>query len=307
MKVKSILLFAVLAGMMACNMQSGGRDQTKNMPADTSGILFKLSGSGYYRDAPYDFSHPQKTYVMPDILREISGIAIADSTTLYCIQDELGTIFKYDLREREVLGLLRFTDTGDFEDIAIRQDSVYVLRSDGTIFYFDQNNFRGKVRQKILPVNCTNIEGLTVSPIDRMMYVACKAPLSWEDRTSRQIYRFSSSNMGDIKKAFAVNEDEISRLAAEKYPFLENRKISFNPSAIAIHPQTGEKYILSASSRLIAVFNDQGLSQLYPLPAGIYYQPEGLAFTKSGDLFLSSEGKKKGHNPGKIFFLPRKK
>ena len=305
MKIKFILLFVVFAGVIACQMQSGGKDQTKNMPADTSGVLSKLSGSGYYRDAPYDFSRPQETYVLPDILREISGIAIADSTTLYCIQDELGTIFKYNLREKEVLGLLRFTDTGDFEDIAIRHDSVYVLRSDGTIFYFDQKNFRGKVMQKILPVNCTNIEGLTVSPIDRMMYMACKAPLSGEDGTGRQIYRFPSANMGDIKKAFTVNEDEISRLASEKYPFLG--KISFNPSAIAIHPQTGEKYVLSASSRLIAVFNDQGLSQLYPLPAGIYYQPEGLAFTKSGDLFLSSEGKKKGHTPGKIFFLPRKK
>ena len=66
----------------------------------------------------------------------------------------------------------------------------------------------------------------------------------------------------------------------QKYPRLisDNLTAEFNPSAIAVHPKTSEIYVLSATDRLLAVFANQNLTQVFPLPSDIYYKPEGLAF-----------------------------
>ncbi len=39
---------------------------------------------------------------------------------------------------------------------------------------------------------------------------------------------------------------------------------------------------------------------MLPLPADIYYKPEGLSFYENGDLLVSSEGDKKGFIKGTI-------
>jgi len=290
----------------ACFTLDGKNYKIRHAEKD-SWTVKQLAGTGDYPSAPYDFLHPAKAYEMPEILREISGIAIADAHTLFCIQDEEGIIFKYNTREKKVEETIRFAGKGDFEDISLKGDTVYVLRSDGTLFYLDHKNFNGKTQQVRVPVHCPDLEGLTFNPADRFLYLACKAPPDHEYGARRIIYRILPSHPESVQYAFSINISEINKLANSRYPFLNNMKLRFNPSAIAIHPQTGEIYVLSASNKLIAVFDDHGLKKLYPLPKALYYQPEGLAFTPKGDLFLSSEGKKKGHVKGSIFFFPQQK
>ncbi|MBE0654819.1 MAG: hypothetical protein IH594_13540 [Bacteroidales bacterium] len=103
--------------------------------------------------------------------------------------------------------------------------------------------------------------------------------------------------------AFMIDLDEMDKMLNEKYPELAMEKVQFNPSAIAVHPLTNEKYILSATQRMIAIYRDKKLIDLFPLPSELYYKPEGLDFTEIGDLFISSEGMKKGYLDGQIFFL----
>ena len=138
------------------------------------------------------------------------------------------------------------------------------------------------------------------------MYLACKAPLNDAGKMFRQVYRMLPGHPNVPEPAWTINVDEINDLIAARYPSSEKRKVSFNPSAIAIHPQTGEKYVLSASDRMIAVFTGNGLARIYPLPAELYYKPEGMAFTSDGGLFISSEGMKSQSDRGKIFFFRRK-
>ncbi len=262
------------------------------------------AASDYYQNAPYDFFNPEKSYEMPDILREISGIALAGPHQIFCVQDELGTVFQYDLQKRAITREIKFTNEGDFEDIFIKKDSVYVLRSDGTVFSFSHLHAEGNAREVTVPLNCPDVEGICYNARENTVYFACKDHLNDDNEEKRVIYAASPTQITHPKMAFKIDLNEMKKLVMERFPSIEEEDIKFNPSAIAIHPRTNEKYVLSSRKRFLAIFNEGGLKDLYPLPKSIYRQPEGMAFTASGDLYISSEGKKNGH--GQIMFLRAK-
>lgn len=275
----------------------------KNLIVNEDWDLKTLASSSYFKNAPYSFLNPDKTFDMPDVLKEISGIALAGNSILYCIQDETGAIFKYNMEKDELSGMLRYTDKGDFEDITVHNDTAYILRSDGTLFYFNHKNFDGKVNQLVVPLNCMNIEGIFFNKSDHSIYIACKDPEITDYGDNRVIYRVSADRISTPDVALIIKLNEINKKVTEIYPSLSGKKFQFNPSAIAIHPVTNEKYILSASNRFLAIYNQNGLNTIYPLPAEIYYKPEGIAFTETGDMYISSEGMKDGHVGGQIYYF----
>ena len=95
---------------------------------------------------------------MPSVLREISGIAFdqLNSDTLFAEQDENGKVFHFKLGDRNIQAT-RFFKNGDFEDIAICNHYVVMLRSDGVLFSFPVSETRKpetsqvKVFENILP------------------------------------------------------------------------------------------------------------------------------------------------------------
>jgi hypothetical protein len=49
-------------------------------------------------------------------------------------------------------------------------------------------------------------------------------------------------------------------------------------------------YIVSSINKLLVVTDTNGnLKQAYPLEAELFKQPEGIAFTASGDMLISNE------------------
>lgn len=82
----------------------------------------------------YDLTKPNLTLVLPDTLREISGIAELDSSTVACIQDENGILFIYDIVNNRIMKQISFYADGDYEGIARVNKTIYILRSDGTLF-----------------------------------------------------------------------------------------------------------------------------------------------------------------------------
>src|SRR5512136_1802264 len=81
----------------------------------------------------YDFSSPDESIVLPDILHEVSGIVCIDSSTIACVQDEKGTLYFYNLADKKILSELKFFSKGDYEGIARVFDTIFVLRSDGLL------------------------------------------------------------------------------------------------------------------------------------------------------------------------------
>jgi hypothetical protein len=280
--------------------------RAKNIVVNENWDIKSLSNSRIYKSAPYDFLNPHKTFDMPEALKEISGIAWAGNNTLYCIQDEIGVVFQYDIKKEELAGVIRFTDLGDFEDIVLDGDTAYVLRSDGTLFYFDHVNFSGKYEKTVVPLSCMNIEGLYLDRSNNSFFISCKDQSINSFGSHRSIYTFSPENKHIPETDLLIDLDEVNKMFSVNYPELPAGKIQFNPSAIAVHPLTGEKYILSADNRMIAIYKEKKLIDLFPLPAELYYKPEGMDFNENGDMFISSEGIKRGYLDGQIFFFEKR-
>ncbi len=278
----------------------------KIKPIDiASTINFKaIEKNAKYTSAKYTFHKPDSTYEMPDLLKEISGIVLSNENKIYCIQDEIGSIFEYDMNKQDISNSYRFTDIGDFEDLAINNNIIYVLRSDGNLFMYDFKN-KKKTYQTMLRTNSLNIEGICYR--DGYIYIVCKDALVNQPESKRMVYRVKANKLDNIEPYLEINIDDLSHFLTQNYAELGISKILFNPSAIAIHPITKEMYILSASDRFIAIYKDKQLTNVIPLSADIYYKPEGISFYENGDMLISSEGDKKGFVKGTINLIKYQK
>lgn len=278
--------------------------KTNSLKTDKSWTSRDISEKKKKKHITYDFLHPKETIELPDILHEISGIVWLSPTELYCIQDEKGIIFKYNLQQKKITNRFEFEKTGDFEDIAINNDLVYVLQSDGKIYWVNLQSKKQKVHDKHIDVKSDNIEGLFFSSKAQKLYMACKAPTNNQKKDEREIVAVAPDKMGDPEVQLTIQTEEIVQFIQQHYPSFKHTQIRFNPSAMAFHPLTDDEYILSAKDRILAIYANNKLKAAYPLPEEIYYQPEGMTFDPEGNLYLSSEGNKKGNTPGKIFFIP---
>ena len=253
---------------------------------------------------------------MPEVLKEISGLCVVGDSVLFCIQDELGMVFQFDLRDQSVSNVLRFTDIGDFEDIQTVGDDLFVLRSDGALFSMNYKNFKGKAEQIMLPIPCMNMEGLFYDKNTSKLLIACKEPsvdkiatskkehkqdIAMKSDMERAVYSFDKQN-NSIEKILSIKIEDIRAFVKKNY----NQHVeTFNPSAIAIHPITNDIYILSANQRLISVYNENSLKDVFLLSPEEYYKPEGIDFLQNGDMIIGSEGMKKGALQGKIYVIKR--
>src|SRR5690349_18602951 len=67
-------------------------------------------------------------------LREISGIVWdSKANVFYANNDETGKLFVLDKDNRKIIDEYVFAGEGDYEDVAIYNGNVYVLRSDGML------------------------------------------------------------------------------------------------------------------------------------------------------------------------------
>ncbi|MEM8907285.1 MAG: SdiA-regulated domain-containing protein [Bacteroidota bacterium] len=152
------------------------------------------------------------------------------------------------------------------------------------------------------------MEGLGYDPTSHSLLIACKGiPATGESfeiaRLKKVIYRFdlrekvlqadpsfeiSLTTIHDFLKTGCL-EKNIEKLMSFFQP---DQNLTFNPSALAIHPLSGNIYILSSSKKIIIVLDSQGeIIYLSRLNKKVHKQPEGLAFDADGTLYLSNEGK----------------
>ena len=265
---------------------------------------------------PFQFSYslndPDKTLEMPGRLDEISGLSIAaDDDELLAVQDEKGIIFTIDKKKGDVEAEDEFWKGGDFEGIELVKGIVYVVNSSGTIFEIRR---LGKSDQKVVKHNTflkriNDIEGLGFDPQSQQLLVACKGrPAtgnSIEDfRLKKCIYRFDlQSKRLDSIPAYTIalkdvraylkkckDSEKLEKLKAYFSP--DKANLTFNPSAIAVHPINGHVYILSSVGKLLFVLAKNGkILHIEKLSKKKHPQPEGIAFDESGDLYISNEAK----------------
>ena len=264
---------------------------------------------------PYEVENPDARYKLPSYLEEISGVSYFGKGKIACIQDEKATIYILNLEKEKIINKYEFGDDADYEDISVVGKTAYILRSNGQIFRVD--NFKRKdreVKKFKTPLKAKNdTEGMAFDPISNTLMIACKGSPSIEKENLyegyKAIYEFDLEKSGLNKKPHILIDLErldgyldrnvFSKLSLKvaKGLLLIEKDTSFQPSGIAIHPIYGEIYIISSVGKLLIILDRKGkVLDAKALDPKIFRQPEGICFSPTGDMFISSEGQgRKGY------------
>ena len=255
-------------------------------------------------ESGYDFSKPSVTYDLPDELKEISGIAFVSDAEILCVQDESGSLYTFDINSRNVASRRRFADSADYEELAVAGQSVYVLESNGDLHELSLTDTAKVITHETSLDKKNNAEGLCYDKKNNRLLIACKdKPATGKNKKSFYAFDLGTKKL-NANPAFSITSDELSRFAESKGEATLSGKIrkslekddideAFTPSGIAIHPETGNLYVLSTRNNLLLVLTSEGkLKEIYSLDSSVFPQPEGITFSPQGDLFISNEGKK---------------
>ncbi len=256
----------------------------------------------------YNLSAPDRVYILPDELQEISGITELDSSKIACIQDEREIVYIYDLERNQILSQTDYGFDGDYEEITRVGKSFYILRSDGMLS--EINNFESaKVKRSTYTTGIPykDNEGLCYDQKnDRLLITPKETPGKGSGENGKRfIYGFSLTLKKLIQEpVFSIELSDIDSFAIAnkvKVPMKDKKKgnkrepdIKFKISAIDVHPITGRLFLLSSIDKLLFVFNmNNKIEYMASLNPGLFKQPEGITFMKNGDMYISNEGKKK--------------
>jgi uncharacterized protein YjiK len=227
----------------------------------------------------YDFSAGKKIFLLSK-LEEISGIAFVpgSDTMLMAVNDEEGKIFPISIHEPKAKAAsFKFGKRGDYEDIAWFAGKWRVLESTGVIHSVDMEDSTHDQSDRLLPAG--EYEGM--ASFGDGLYVICK---DCPESKQGKIPVYLLKNIDD--SLFLENTMQLDASA-----FIEKKKKNFFPSALARHPVTNDWFILSHLNGTLLIADQHfNVKQKIQLPRSMFIQPEGIAFSSAGDLFISNEG-----------------
>jgi len=233
----------------------------------------------------YDLQRP---YIinLHNEMNEISGLYFyAKDTSVFSINDEEGYLYKLTVTNHATIQKWHFSFPADYEDISLVDSTFYVLRSNGTItsIYFIDKNKLEATQYKPRLKGFNEFESLYYNPLQKKLVLLCK-DCAIDDQNRLTAYSFDvAKNAFDAEPLYVINIKTVADL-------MKKKKVKFKPSAAAIHPLTGELYIVSSVNKAIVVAGQNGeVKGVYPINVKIFKQPEGMAFTPWGDLLISNE------------------
>lgn len=246
---------------------------------------------------------------LPEELSEISGITFLNDSVLVAIQDEEGVLFYYNIKQNRVIKKQWFAEEDDFEDLVRAENDIYVVTSKGTLYQIQEfESSKPVIKSFKTPLNTKNdVEGLAYDSKNKRLLIAPKEDGLDKDKTTKEIYGFDLNTMEfQTEPVFTINLDEIEAhfegdaLQESSKKFLKalgNKNMSkvFRSSALAVKEKTGEVYVLSSINGIILILEPRGsIKKIIQFSGPEYKQPEGLAFSPSGKLYISNEGNKSG-------------
>jgi len=237
-----------------------------------------------------------KKWDLPEILKEVSGIAYIDGNRFACVQDELGTIFIYNTQTASIEKEIPFAAAGDYEGLTVVNENAWVVRADGVLF--EVSDFAApKPAVKEYRTHLTvkqNVEGLCYDKKNNRLLLAIK-DAEPGNADYKGIYSFDlAARKMPSEPAFKIP------LAHELFANAGSGKKGgqIMPSSIAVHPVSNDMYITDGrKSRLLVINSSGAVKKLLQLDNSEFAQPEGITFKPTGELFVSNEGTK---NPGNI-------
>ncbi len=236
----------------------------------------------------YDLTRPW-ILNLPIELDEISGIVFyPKDTSVFAINDEFGYLYKIRFTGTQTINKWKFSDGADFEDLALIDSVFFALQSDGNITTFAFGDSGTRYRHETLfPGNGNEFEILYYDSTKHKLSLICK------DCDSDKKKALSQFTFDPVSKTYS---DSAAPIDVKKIAIMLGEKnLKFKPSAAALHPITGELYIISAVNDLLVIADKQGNPRIsYRIDGKLFKQPEGLTFTPAGDLLISNEAADRG-------------
>lgn len=237
----------------------------------------------------------EQMWEVPTELKEISGIAYLDEQRLACVQDEKGSVFIFNIGDQKIEREIPFGNQGDYEDLAIVENNIYVLRADGRLFSIENFSTNSPaIKEHNTRLTGYEFEGLCYDKSRNRLLLAVKEETKGKaNEQSRPVFAFDLANE-------KINTNAVFTIALNKeVSDTKEKSETLKPSAMAIHPETGEIYVLEGAKPKLLVLDPGGKPHhLRKLKGKEFIQPEGLAFSPGGTLFIANEGSKK--KPGNI-------
>ena len=227
---------------------------------------------------------------LPAELSEISGLTVAPDGGLLAHGDERAVIWRFDLRSRRPTGRFGLADRrgvlhGDFEDIALVGERLFLVASTGEIFEGrlapDGQTTQAVRRTPSLGGAC-EIEGMTWDAPTRSLLLLCKTTRSkrWRGQVvilavSVETWRFEAA------PRILVPEKRLEAVTGDK---------RFHGSALTWHPRTGTLLLLAGPQHAYAEITRTGeVLGGGRLDKDLHRQPEGIAVAPDLTLLISDE------------------
>jgi len=225
---------------------------------------------------------------LPPVLREVSGITMLNSNLLACVQDEIGTVYFYDLARKQIVDSINFGGPGDYEGITNVNNDLYVLRSDGQLTCISDylSTRKVSVHYLKLPQGFQNFEGLCLDKKNNRLLIAPRA-FDSADRMAKNIYAFDIAT-----QTFLMKPVYTIKLNDKIFNSIITKKEAMIPSEIFVHPVSGKIFLADARNKYVLISDPLGNpTKILPLDAALFAKTEGITMDNEGMFFLSNEGK----------------
>ena len=236
-------------------------------------------------DAAPDKALPIAMWIMPPLLREISGLALTSRGTVLTHDDNSGRVSEIDpktgilVRSFSLLG----NQKEDFEAITIAGNDIYLLASDGKLFRFREGADGQQVSFIMFDTGLgkqCEFESLAYEADSTRLLMPCKRSLGKEAPKDLMIYRLPLPLKRETITAMQVPLNDVAG---------SNKWKNFRPSDMTIDPFTKNYVIIASHEKGLLVLTPDGDVVRSELLPGDHQQPEGVAISKDSILMISDE------------------
>ena len=207
---------------------------------------------------------------------------------LFSVTDERAVVYELDYERGKIVKSFALGDPvvhADFEGIAVLNEVVWLMASDGRLFATADGPDGSKMHYRKYETGLGDyceLEGLAQNTAAGTLLLACKE--THKDKDHLMIFELSVSG-DDIEMLRSVTLPEES--IADR---IDKKRIS--PSGITVDPQTGEWVLIAArQDALVRMTADGDLSEAIILEKkGRHRQAEGIEITADGRMLIADEG-----------------
>lgn len=231
----------------------------------------------------YDLSKPEKR-ILDEDLDEVSGIYyVAADSSIIALNDEEGKFYRLNLQGKITGKAFKFAKKSDFEDLTTDGQYWYAVKSDGEVHRVEKA-FTDSLQVRVFsfPEKGWEFETMFFDPAKQKLVLISKTPLALKDGRIPAFTLDTGAASFNYDPYYSPDTITIAKLHGKK-------KWNCKPTAAAVHPITGETYILSSHERMLMIMKDGVLNAVYPLDKTMFRQPEGITFMPNGNLLISNE------------------